>query len=126
MNISEKIEDIRRQPQHVRLRYVWLCVSLSMLLIVIIWIFSIASLFKQEKNTASSDSSGSVTDLKNQLQNTAQQAPSIQNYTGQQQLTVDDEGVTTYNQNSNDFQYPASNQAQQAQTPQSPAYAQQQ
>ena len=43
MNLSEKIEQIRQKPEHVRLRYVWFLVALSMTFIFIIWIFSLKS-----------------------------------------------------------------------------------
>ncbi len=38
----EKIEAIRRAPEHVRQRYVVLCVSLSMVFIVGIWLLSVS------------------------------------------------------------------------------------
>jgi len=43
MNIYEKLEDIRKKPEYVRLRYVWLAVAVSMLLILIIWFLSLKS-----------------------------------------------------------------------------------
>jgi len=41
MNLSEKIEEIKRKPEHVRLRYVWFFVSVSMVVVISIWILSI-------------------------------------------------------------------------------------
>lgn len=41
MNLSEKIEEIKRKPEHIRLRYVWFFVSVSMVGIVSIWVFSL-------------------------------------------------------------------------------------
>lgn len=46
MNINKKIEEIRRKPEHIRHRYVLGAVAISMLLILIIWIFSIKESFK--------------------------------------------------------------------------------
>jgi apolipoprotein N-acyltransferase len=43
MNLAKKIEEIRQKPEHVRLRYVWFLVTLSMTFIFIIWIFSLKS-----------------------------------------------------------------------------------
>ena len=43
MDISSKIEAIRQKPEHIRLRYVWFFVVLSMTFIFIIWIFSLKS-----------------------------------------------------------------------------------
>lgn len=41
MNLSEKIEEIKRKPEHVRLRYVWFFVAVSMVGILAIWVFSL-------------------------------------------------------------------------------------
>jgi len=43
MNLTEKIENIRQKPEHIRLRYVWFLVVLCMTFILIIWIFSLKS-----------------------------------------------------------------------------------
>jgi hypothetical protein len=51
MNLSEKIQKIRTEPESVRLRYVWGCVFISMLIIIIIWILSVSLLFKQQQGT---------------------------------------------------------------------------
>lgn len=40
MGLYEKIEEIRRQPEHIRMRYVWLMVTISMIFVLIIWIVS--------------------------------------------------------------------------------------
>lgn len=56
MNIQEKIEEIRRQPEHIRMRYVLGSVSVSMVLIGILWIFSLTTSFQNQSgddNTAS-------------------------------------------------------------------------
>lgn len=42
-NISKKIEEIRRKPEHIRLRYAWLCVGVSMVFILIVWFFSLSA-----------------------------------------------------------------------------------
>ncbi len=39
--INRKIEEIRRKPEHVRVRYVFVFVALSMTLVVLLWIISI-------------------------------------------------------------------------------------
>lgn len=43
MKLAEKIEAIRRKPEHIRLRYVWFLVVLCMTFVFIIWIFSLKS-----------------------------------------------------------------------------------
>lgn len=39
-NLRDKIEEIRKKPEHIKIRYVWGSVAISMLFIIIIWIFS--------------------------------------------------------------------------------------
>lgn len=54
MNITEKIEKIRKKPEHIRERYVWAAVGICMLLIFVIWIFSLKNALKintETKNT---------------------------------------------------------------------------
>lgn len=43
MSIQNKIEEIRRQPERVRLRYVWLFTAISMLLVFVIWLLSLTA-----------------------------------------------------------------------------------
>jgi len=40
MNIHEKLESIRSKPEHIRMRYVWFFVAVSMLFVIILWILS--------------------------------------------------------------------------------------
>ncbi len=42
LSLGEKIEAIRQEPEHVRMRYVMLCVSVSMVFIVAIWLLSVS------------------------------------------------------------------------------------
>ncbi len=39
--LFDKIEAIRKEPEHVRMRYVFLSVAVSMAFVVLLWIFSI-------------------------------------------------------------------------------------
>lgn len=41
MGLIEKIEEIRRKPDNVKLRYVWFFVIICMIIIVSIWFLSI-------------------------------------------------------------------------------------
>lgn len=47
MNLQQKLEEIRQKPESVRIRYVWGSVAVSMLIIIIIWIFSLEESFKK-------------------------------------------------------------------------------
>ncbi|MDD5083895.1 MAG: hypothetical protein PHT88_03070 [Candidatus Moranbacteria bacterium] len=49
MGIQTKIEEIRRQPERVRMRYVLTSVFVSMLVISVLWIFSITTSFQSQK-----------------------------------------------------------------------------
>jgi len=118
MNLSEKIAQVRLEPEHIRLRYVWGSVAISMIFILAIWIFSIGSLFQGDKNTENKgvDNKPGITE---QLQTLKQQAPSIKNLTDQTTGAAS-EGVDNTKQTS-DSQYaaPATDEA----TPQTNAYS---
>ncbi|PIP26916.1 MAG: hypothetical protein COX30_04685 [Candidatus Moranbacteria bacterium CG23_combo_of_CG06-09_8_20_14_all_39_10] len=51
MGLMEKIEEIRRKPEHIRMRFVWLCVAVSMLFILTIWVFSFQAGDKTETSS---------------------------------------------------------------------------
>jgi len=51
MSIQRKIEEIRRQPEHVRMRYVWIFTAVSMAFVVAIWVFSLAAPTNQERES---------------------------------------------------------------------------
>lgn len=118
MNINRKIEEIRRQPEHIRLRYVWGSVAISMLIIIALWIFSLASLFHGDNKNSETGGSEGISELKQQLQEINNQAPSLTD--PMQQLTVGSEGVSS-NQDSNEFKYPATEDT--AEVPQSDDYS---
>jgi len=45
--IEQKVDDIREQPEHIRMRYVWLAVGVTMFLVIFIWLVSIKTNFTQ-------------------------------------------------------------------------------
>lgn len=45
LRIWEKIEYVRRQPEHIRMRYLLGCLSVSMLFILVIWILTLHESF---------------------------------------------------------------------------------
>ncbi|HBI17386.1 MAG: hypothetical protein UR60_C0007G0010 [Candidatus Moranbacteria bacterium GW2011_GWF2_34_56] len=61
MNITDKIEEIRRKPEHERVRYVWAMVSLSMIFVIFIWFFSFKNMLGSDNKTNSE--SGPITGL---------------------------------------------------------------
>jgi hypothetical protein len=53
MNIQTKIEKIRSQPEHIRMRYTVVSVFISMLFISVLWIFSVTASFRDQKEDMS-------------------------------------------------------------------------
>ena len=51
--IQQKIEYICRQPEHVKMRYLFLCLGVSMLFIVTIWLISLNESFRRISNQSS-------------------------------------------------------------------------
>lgn len=49
MNLYDKIEEIRRKPEHIRMRYVWSCVVISMVFVLTIWVLSSKSQIYQSR-----------------------------------------------------------------------------
>ena len=43
MGLKNKINEIRRKPEHIRVRYAWFCAIGVTLMVIIIWIFSLFS-----------------------------------------------------------------------------------
>jgi hypothetical protein len=53
MGLYEKIEEIRSKPEHIRIRYVWFMVFVSMVCIIFLWWFSFKS--KQVETSSALD-----------------------------------------------------------------------
>jgi hypothetical protein len=52
MGLQDKIEKIRQKPEHIRMRYVWFFVAVSMIFVIMLWIFSLQA--SQEESSCSS------------------------------------------------------------------------
>ncbi|MEK7494305.1 MAG: hypothetical protein AAB615_00365 [Patescibacteria group bacterium] len=74
LGIWEKIENIRSQPEHIRMRYVWGSLAISMLFILSIWLLSLHESFtiisedtpealEQGKEVLSGENEPSLNDL---------------------------------------------------------------
>ena len=57
MDLNKKIEEVRKKPEHVRMRYVWGCVIASILVIFSFWVFSLKNNFNKFNNSDKSSSS---------------------------------------------------------------------
>ena len=76
MGISDKIEAIRKQPLHIRVRYVWGCVFVSMAFILLIWLLSISVMFRGKSKNASQTSD--LNDLKNSIESSKKDLPKLE------------------------------------------------
>lgn len=63
LNIEKKIEEIRQKPEHIRLRYTWGMVAVSMVAVLTIWFVSIKVNFANFDDNIGS----TVNDAKNQF-----------------------------------------------------------
>jgi len=66
MNIYEKIEEIRNKPEHIRMRYVWILMIVSMVIIITIWIISFWG--AKSRQAIENDPMEVFNDLKSQTQ----------------------------------------------------------
>jgi hypothetical protein len=81
MSIFDKIEAIRRQPEHIRLRWAWGLTAVGMVVIVIIWMISLSAQVSElnkdkiteNKNSVITEELGqqkkSIEDAANQMKN---------------------------------------------------------
>ncbi len=79
-SIFNKIEEIRRQPDHIRLRWAWGLTAVGMFFIVIIWMISFSaqiSSLKSEEKPVDNISNGSA------MQELSAQKKSIEDATSQ-------------------------------------------
>jgi hypothetical protein len=81
--ITNKIEIVRQEPEHVRIKYVWGAVALSMIFILGIWIFSMSTFFKKNPTEKIEEEKTGIEDLQQQLRElkkNAPEKPSIENF----------------------------------------------
>lgn len=83
MKINEKIEMIRQQPDHVRIKWVWICVAISMFVVLVLWIFSMTSLFMKDEVGPENVVNENVENLGQQMKELQEQASSIKSLNSQ-------------------------------------------
>lgn len=76
MGISEKIEAIQKKPDHIRIRYVWGCVFVSMVFIFLIWILSVSIAFKEQP--ANQKQSSELDQFKKSLESSKKDLPTLE------------------------------------------------
>lgn len=66
--IEKKVDNIREQPEHIRMRYVWLAVGVTMFLVIFIWLVSLRTSFLQiNTNTKSQEDIDNIKKRINEL-----------------------------------------------------------
>lgn len=89
MSIQEKLEEIKKQPEHIRMRYVVGCVVVSMIFVFVVWLVSLKQNFEHIKESpfiqnATNDNSfeDAVKELKNQKDSLMNNDSSSQSVSG--------------------------------------------
>jgi hypothetical protein len=100
MSIQDKIDHIRQQPEHIRLRWAWGLTAVSMIFIVAIWLYSIRVEVSQMNAPQLTD------DQKNILNGFGEQKKSIEDATSQIKGALNnppasDSNISNTNDNSN-------------------------
>jgi Tfp pilus assembly protein PilN len=86
LDINKKIEEIRRKPEHERMRYVWGSVAVCMVFVFLVWILSVK--ISLQKN-AGKIQPQNIPDISQQLQDIKKATPSISDL---KQITNQDYG----------------------------------
>jgi hypothetical protein len=47
MDLQKKLAEIRRKPEHIRLRYTYAAVAISMFFVILLWIYSLSGSIKK-------------------------------------------------------------------------------
>lgn len=97
MDINKKIEEIRQKPEHIRIRYVWGMVAISMLFIIIIWLFSIDDLLKESKIQVNSQQFPDIKENIDQIKSIQSAAPSIKEMIPEGEGIQNEEGLIEEN-----------------------------
>ncbi|HAT74261.1 MAG: hypothetical protein US30_C0012G0058 [Candidatus Moranbacteria bacterium GW2011_GWF2_36_839] len=91
MNIFNKIDEIRRQPDYIRLRWAWGLTAVGMFFIVIIWMISfsaqISSLKSEEKPTENISNGSAMQELSAQKKSIEDATSQLKNVLGKESQT---------------------------------------
>jgi hypothetical protein len=85
MNVFDKIDEIRKKPEHIRLRWAWGLTAVGTVLIVIIWMISFASQMNSDvEDTQAINTNQIMTGLKDQKKSIEDSAGQIKSVLGNQ------------------------------------------
>jgi len=91
MDLIGKIEKIRQKPEHIRVRYVWFCVAVSMIFVLTIWIFSMKSQLQQIPDTGIPTQDIGVT-----IDQFNQQKDSLKNFVNNTDNAAENSGTSNF------------------------------
>ena len=120
IKIKEKIEQINKEPEHVRMKYVWICVAVSMFVIFIVWIFSIVSMFTNKQSISVDNNSSGFADTQKQFQDLKEQASTLKSLNDQSIGAINEDNT---NQQSSPSSSPSSRENVNLEIPQSNSYS---
>jgi len=88
MNIFNKIDEIRKQPDHIRLRWAWGLTAVGMFFIIIIWMISfsaqISSLKSEEKPVDNINNGSAMQELSAQKKSIEDATSQLKNVLGKE------------------------------------------
>lgn len=87
MDINKKIEEVRKQPEHVRVRYVFGAVAVVMFFIIIIWLFSLQDTFRDSREQTEAINPPSIGE---ELNKTREELPSLREFVEESQQNLED------------------------------------
>jgi len=124
MHLQRKLEEIRRKPAHIRLRYTYAAVAISMFFILVLWFFSLSEnigkasnskkqnvfeeLSSQKKSLkdATTDVKKSLDDLNSNLEKTVQANPESMPTTIEPSIKTDPPPIIPENQQTPNLSQP--------------------
>lgn len=95
MSLENKLNEIRKKPEHIRLRYVWAMVAISMFFVIIIWFFSLKASRTETAPAMNSIDTSKITDQFNEGKQLLEKAGEGFKSTLEQQQTLDNSANNT-------------------------------
>ncbi len=85
MSIQEKLEEIKKQPEHIRMRYVIGCVVISMIFVFVVWFVSLKQNFEHIKESPLMQNATNNNSFDNAVKELKDQKDSLMNNGSQSQ-----------------------------------------
>lgn len=90
MGIAEKLEEIRKQPEHIRMRYLLACVFVCMVFVFFLWVVSLRQNFENMRNDDAVQKTMVPEDLQKAMKDIEQQSKEIKDAISNQGVPVED------------------------------------